>query len=296
MLSKCFESSLCIGKFDGFHIGHQIITEYTKKFAKENQLESVLFTFKFPGDTLTIDSEEEKRYFMNHMGFDRIVEQPFTEEFRSMEPEQFISQVLVEKYHVRCIVAGDDFTFGRDGKGNCDTLKEYSSKYGYQVKVFHKEKLNGQVVSSSRIREVVEQGKMSDVSCMLGRNYTVIGPVVYGNQLGGSVLNMPTANQVPGSGKILPPCGVYASRVRVGHKWYDGVSNIGKKPTIPGPNNIGIETYLYGFQENIYGEIIRVELLWFLRPEQKFQDMEALKSQMAQDKLKAKEVLDSLKA
>jgi riboflavin kinase/FMN adenylyltransferase len=136
---------------------------------------------------------------------------------------------------------------------------------------------------------------MSDVSCLLGRNYTVIGPVVYGNQIGGSVLNMPTANQVPGEGKILPPSGVYASRVRVGHKWYEGVSNIGKKPTIPGPNNLGIETFIYDFRENIYGEIIRVELLWFLRPEQKFDDMDALKNQMAQDKIKAKEVLASLK-
>ena len=184
------------------------------------------------------------------------------------------------------ICVGDDFHFGKDRAGNVDILQKLAKEAGITCIVVKKKKMYDEIISSTRIREALAKGDLSLANELLGMPYMVQGEVVHGNEIG-RTLDMPTANQIPDARKILPPFGVYASKVSFEGKQYYGVTNLGVKPTIPGENQVGAETCLLHFKGDLYGKNLQVELCRFLRGERKFAGLEQLMHQMEADKKNA---------
>lgn len=281
-------TAVAIGKFDGLHVGHRkLLTLITEQ--KNRGLAPCVFTFDPSpavlfglSDGKELMTREEKRRAFEHLGVEILVEFPLTPETAAMAPEVFVKEILVKQLQTRYVAAGEDVSFGRCGKGNALLLKQLGNVYGYEVETIEKLKLYGREVSSTYVRSQVEAGEMERVTKLLGTPYTVSGSVCHGARLG-RTLGMPTVNLLPPATKQLPPFGVYFSRVRHGDHVYAGISNIGCKPTVTDAGQIGVETYLYDFDAEIYGEEITVELLSFRRPEQKFPDVEALKAQVQRD-------------
>lgn len=276
------DSAVCIGKFDGLHSGHRLLVDSLHKY---EQFQKVLFTFSF-GEAETIYSEEEKRFLAEKLGIDVYINCPFSEEICHMSPKEFLEDILIRQCGARAISVGEDFRFGFERSGDVAFLREQRSTYGYELNVFPKKKLLGDVVSSTRIRQELKKGTIERVNRLLGEPYFIRGTVRHGNQIG-RTLNMPTANLVPPREKILPAFGVYASKVWMDGVAYTGVTNIGIKPTIPGENQAGVETFIMDFDLDIYGKELCVELYAFLRGEKKFSGLEALKAQMEDDKKNA---------
>ena len=287
------ETAIAIGKFDGIHLGHQRLLQ--EIIAKQQEgLAPCVFTFDpspavFFGfsDGKELTTREEKRRFLAQMGVDVLVEFPMTKESAAMEPECFIKEILVEKLKVRFLVAGTDVSFGAKGAGNAKLLQNYAVTYGYEVKTIEKVKLQEVEISSTLVRNQVENGNMSYVEELLGMPYTITGSVQHGKALGRK-LGMPTVNLLPEKDKLLPPNGVYFSEVLYKGNCYAAISNIGYKPTVSNEKILGVESYLYEFDEEIYGEDIEVRLLAFKRSEMRFESVEQLKEQMQKDILEGK--------
>ena len=282
------ETAVAIGKFDGVHIGHQKLLERILQ-QKQNGRKACVFTFdpapavffgKSDGKELTV--REEKRRILQEMGVDILIEYPMNAQTAGIQPEQFIEEVLIRQMKMRYLAAGADLSFGAGGKGNVAMLKKYAAVHGSTVEIVDKVCLNGQDVSSTYIREVLERADMELAEHLMGRPYRIQGTVVHGRKLGRTV-GMPTLNQLPPTGKIMPPCGVYASVVMYEGREYAGISNIGYKPTVSSEPVLGIETHLFDFTGEIYGEEITVALKRFRRPEKRFDSLEELKKQIDED-------------
>ena len=282
------DTAVALGKFDGLHIGHRkLLGEILKK--KKEGLAACVLTFDpspavFFGfsDGKEITTREEKRAYLEDMGVDVLVEFPMTKETASMRPEVFIEEILVKRMHTKWIAAGSDVSFGDKGAGNEALLRKMAETNGYGVTTIDKLKVENTEVSSSYIRKLIEQGEMERVQTMLGMPFAVCGTVEHGKKLGRR-LGMPTVNLIPPKEKLLPPNGVYFSKVIVKGKTYGAISNIGCKPTVSEENIVGLETFLYDFEQDIYGQNIVVYLEKFKRPEMRFANVEELKWQMEKD-------------
>lgn len=281
-------TAVAIGKFDGFHCGHQRLLEIVQE-QKKKGLATVVFTFvpspaaffsKEPLKDLT--TTEEKRKIFEKAGIDYLIEYPFYQEIADMEPEVYIKEVLVKRIHAKSVVAGEDVSFGRHGLGDCRLLEEKAAVFGYDVIIIDKVQYGGREVSSTYVREEVAKGSMELVHRLLGIPYHVGGTIVHGKQLG-RTLGMPTVNQIPPKEKLLPPKGVYYSYVLLGGRKLPSITNIGTKPTVKDDVTLGVETYIYDFDEDVYGEELEVYLLSFKRQEMRFTSVDALKRQMAED-------------
>lgn len=282
------ESAVAIGKFDGVHIGHRRLLEEIIE-QKKNGLQACVFTFDPApavlfglSDGKELTEKAVKREIFALMGVDVLIEFPLTLETAAIAPEVFVSEILADRMQACFIAAGADISFGVGGAGDMKLLREMSGNLGFQVKLVEKVCVDGVEVSSSYIRSQVEQGNMELVERLLGAPYPVAGTVVHGNRVG-RTLGFPTVNLLPGANKLLPPNGVYYSKVYYGGKNYPAISNVGCKPTVTQEGTMGVESYLYDFDGDIYGQEIKVELLSFRRPEQRFADAEALKSQLQED-------------
>lgn len=199
-----------------------------------------------------------------------------------MEPEEFIERI-VKNLHVKDIVVGTDFRFGYKRRGDYQMLKQYAPQYGYQLKVMPKMQEKGRDISSTYIREEIAAGHIEKAHRLLGYPFFVEGNVLHGRKLGKAVLGIPTINLIPPSEKLLPPMGVYVTSTEYAGKHYPGITNVGCKPTIQGENPIGVETHLFDISEDMYGRMVRVSFLKRVRPEQRFDSLDALKAQMEQD-------------
>ena len=287
-------TAVACGKFDGIHLGHQALLNQLFDL-KQQGLQPTVFTFdtsisaKMAQDGF-IYTRKERAHILAQMGIANLAEYVFDEAFASMQPEQFIKTVLVEQLGAKAVVVGEDFRFGCQRSGDITTLEKYAPLYDYQLYVVPKQQDIAGKISSSRIREAILTGDMKKAAAMLGRPYFVMGEVIYGQQLGRTI-GMPTANVAVPEHKIVPPKGVYITRSRMEQQVYYGITNIGSKPTVKG-TEVGVETYLFDFQENIYGKQMQVEFLQFCRKEQCFSSIEELTEQMHKDAQKARLMLE----
>lgn len=280
------ESSVSLGKFDGIHQGHRSLL---KNVLQQEKFIPTVFTFESNPAVSKIYTQEEKNWILDQMGIKREIIFPFNKETKHMAPEEFIDEILIKRMDVRHICVGTDFRFGRNREGDIHTLERFQDKYHYRLSIIPKLTLKNEIISSTLIRNLMDQGNLPRVNELLGAPYFVMGEVLHGNALG-RTMNMPTANILPDGEKKLLPYGVYATIIQVRDKQYFGVTNVGKKPTI-GEYAVGVETFIMDFQENIYGETIQVFFHDFIREERKFDGIEALHQQIEKDKETARRLL-----
>ena len=289
-------SAVVIGKFDGVHRGHKALLQ---EIQKAKGCKKVVFSFSPSpavyfgySDGMKLTTDREKRKILETHGVDILIEYPMTPETVSIAPEKFIETVLCNKLHASLIVAGPDLSFGNQGRGNFELLRQYADRLGFRAICIEKLCVNGQEISSSMIRSLVEKGNMEAVRECLGEPYMLSGQVMHGAKLGRTI-GMPTANIIPKPDKLLPPFGVYYSRVLVDGKQWDGMTNIGRKPTVKDNEEITVETYLYDFDGDIYGKDIQVQLYRFKRPEKKFSSVEELRITMQNDIVEGRDYFTS---
>lgn len=280
-------SAAAIGKFDGIHLGHRKLLETL--LGQKEELLTVIFTFDPPPEAFFGDktikglmTKEEKRNAFERMGIDVLIEFPLKKETASIMPERFVKEYLVKKLRASVIAAGTDLSFGNKGMGNAALLQKLAKEYGYCVNIIDKVSVAGEEVSSTLIRESVAKGDMEKAASLLGTPYQVSGTVAHGRQLGRRI-GMPTVNLLLPEEKLLPPNGVYYSKLWLDEKCYPAISNIGYKPTVSDLMIMGVETYLYDFDKEVYGRDVVVELLSYKRPEMRFENIDALKGQMQKD-------------
>lgn len=280
-------TAVALGKFDGIHLGHQLLIDGLL-MEKQKGRKALVFTFgSSPNEVLTggtkknIYTQEEKAYYFSNLGIDVLLEYPFTKEFAACAPEDFVYQCLVKQLGVRSVYVGSDFRFGRGRRGNVALLKALGEQYRFEVNVLEKKTIHGKVISSTVIRDMLET-HFHVANEMLGSPYFVYGEVVHGNHLGHTI-GYPTINQLMPEHKLIPAYGVYASRILIDGYYYRGISNLGKKPTIEGNRKVGLETHILDYQGDLYGRKLQTELLYFIRPEERFSSIEALKKQIGND-------------
>ena len=274
------ETAISLGKFDGFHQGHQLLVDRVLQKKREG-LKSLIFTFDF-GDRPVLLLPEERRRMLGKWGVDYLLECPFVESISHMEAEKFVREILVRRLHVRYLAVGTDFRFGYQRRGDYRLLERLSAECGYQVEVVEKACYQGEEISSSRIRRELEQGHMELVNQLLGYAYSVTGEVLHGRRIG-RTLGMPTTNLLPSERKLLPPNGVYATRTVIAGELFEGITNIGYKPTVGGEPRKGVETYLFDLDRDLYGEILTVRFYGYERAERKFASLDELKKRIEQD-------------
>lgn len=282
------ETAVAIGKFDGIHIGHRRLLEEILA-RKKSGLTACVFTFDPPpavlfgcSDGKELTTKQEKRLLFGRMGVDILVEFPMNRETAAMAPEVFARDVLAGQLQVRFLAAGTDLSFGAKGAGNAGLLRRMGPELGFEVKTIDKVCMEGEEVSSTLVRREVEEGDMERAQRLLGMPYMIAGEVVRGNQVG-RTLGFPTVNVLPGEEKLLPPNGVYFSQVRCGDRVYRAISNVGYKPTVTDRKVMGVESYLYDFEGDMYGKHVEVYLHKFRRPERRFDSLEALRRQLQED-------------
>lgn len=281
-----YNTALTLGKFDGIHKGHQKLLSKVRAFAPF--MKSVVFTFDVnptiavsKGEGTILTTNEERKAVVERFGIDYLYECPFTDEIRNMEAADFVRKI-VEDLNVRYIAVGTDFGFGHNRQGDYRLLQNMSGQLGFKVEVVDKERYEGREISSTYIREVIAVGDMETAEKLLGYPYTVKGIVGHGRQLGRTI-GIPTTNIIPVKDKLLPPNGVYVSKVHIEGETHMGVTNIGVKPTVGDENEKGAETFIFDFDKDVYGKNITIELHKFIRPEKRFDSIGDLKEQMEKD-------------
>lgn len=289
-------SIVTLGKFDGLHRGHQQLFRKLKQMKQKRNCKTVAFTFstallfwKFGDNFKCILEREERRRMFENMGVDVMVECPFSDDIRNMDAEDFVRKILVEQLHASCIVIGKDFRFGHNRAGDYQLLEQLSGECDYELQMIDEVFDQGIRISSSAVRTAIAEGRMEDANRMLGYAFSVEGEILSGQKLGRTI-DMPTINLIPTANKLLPPFGVYSSVTEIDGVSYQGVTNIGRKPTV-GEFAVGVETHLLHTSGDFYGKFARVSLLHFQRPEQKFPSVQVLKEQMHKDAQNAEQYL-----
>lgn len=282
------DMAVALGKFDGVHRGHRVLLEELLN-KKAEGLKTCVFTFDPPpavlfgfSDGRELSTKEEKRRLFANLGIDVLIEFPLTRQTADIPGDEFVREYLSGKMQAKFVAAGEDLSFGRGGKGDAKLLQAMSGELGYEMCLIPKVCLDGVEVSSTLIRSLVEQGDMEGAARMLGAPYKIWGTVVKGNQIGRTI-GFPTVNLLPPEDKLLPPRGVYAAEVSCGGRSWQALSNVGYKPTVAKEQVMGVESYLYDFDGDLYGQEIEVSLCSFRRPERQFANLDELKMQLQRD-------------
>ena len=278
--------ALTIGKFNGFHLGHQtLLRDITKAAAEQGMTPKILKLVTKDGDIF--DKVEVEGFLKDRFPSIEGVEYiTFSPEFAKMSPEEFVSEVLVKQMNVGYVAVGVDFRFGKDRAGDTDILRELGSKYGFEVSILDKLMIEGSIVSSSLIREKLSDGDMDSTKMYLGRPYSIKGTVESGKKLG-RTRGYPTVNISLDADKNLPRYGVYSSVVRIfdGNEWHNhrGITNIGKRPSIDDGDNATVESFIYDFNDDIYGFDVIIVPEVFIRGEIRFSSLDELTQQITRD-------------
>ncbi|OGR19060.1 MAG: riboflavin biosynthesis protein RibF [Desulfobacterales bacterium GWB2_56_26] len=297
-ISETFPSAcVTIGNFDGVHLGHQQLFATVVQKARAIHGTSIAITFDphplqvlLPGGIKLISTCEQKTELIEMAGIDVLLIVPFTREFAATSADEFVSSLLVGRLGVKELVVGYDYAFGKGRSGNIDFLRKQGEIHGFPVTVVDAFYVHSQLVSSTRIRELIREGDMSAAKELLGRFYQIRGTVQIGKQRGGPVIGFPTANLQFDKEDLVPKHGVYVTQVICDGKCYGGILNIGYNPTF-GEERLVAETHIFDFSEDIYGKPIKVNLLKFLRSERKFSGPAELTEQITKDVAIAKKVL-----
>ena len=272
------KTAVTIGKFDGLHRGHQKLVDRIRGYASD-ECDSVLCAFDMHRDAIMTNRERREHL---EGKIDWLINCPFNEQLRNMEAEDFIRDILFGKLNAAHVVVGNDFVFGHEKRGSVSMLEKYASEYGYTVDVVEKERYQDMIISSTYIRDALAQGDVQLAERLLGYSYELTGPVRHGKQLG-RTLGFPTMNIEPEAQKILPRYGVYACRIKIDGKWYNGVGNAGVKPTVTDERRRLFEVYVYGYEGDAYGKEVTAQFCGFERPEVKFGSVDELKEQVMKD-------------
>jgi riboflavin kinase/FMN adenylyltransferase len=292
------DSYVTVGNFDGVHLGHQMLFSEVVTNAYNNKGTSVVVTFDpHPLQVLRpeigiklISTYEQKVELISYAGIDVLVVIPFTREFATTSAESFVDDILIRTIGVKELVVGYDYAFGKGRQGNIEFLKEQGEQKGFPVSVVEPFYVDDMLASSTKVRELVNEGRMMDVKKLLGRSYQIRGMVQEGKKRGGPVVGFPTANLHISEEDLCPRHGVYVTQVVYDGKCYGGVLNIGYNPTFGG-NQLSVETHIFDFNQEIYGKKIKINLLKFLRGEQKFSGPAELADQIKEDIRQAKKIL-----
>ncbi|MCK5912322.1 MAG: bifunctional riboflavin kinase/FAD synthetase [Desulfuromusa sp.] len=292
-------SAVTLGNFDGVHLGHRELFRYLVSAARQLKCPSIVYTFdphplKFLAPEkapLLLNTPEEKQRLIAASHIDYLIETPFTADFATMSPEQFVIDILVEKLKIKALVVGYDYAFGQGRRGNVDFLKACGDDLGFTVEVLQPVGADGLPFSSTRIRRMVASGDVAAVVRLLGRQYNLQGKVVPGEQRGRE-LGFPTAN-LETDKELLPATGVYAVKVRHCQQEYGGVVNLGQRPTFGGGAPT-IEVHLLDFTGQLYNQDLRIYFVERLRGEQKFSSAGKLIEAITADVINARQILQSV--
>ena len=288
------------GTFDGVHLGHQKILQILRETAQKTGGESVVLTFwphprvvvsKDSQDLKLLSTIDEKIELLESQGVDHLLVIPFTREFSELSSEEYVKDILLKQIGTKKLVIGYDHRFGRNREGGFDYLKANSESFGIEIEEIPRQEIENLTISSTKIRQSLMIGEVTSANDLLGRKYSFTGIVVKGRQLGRTI-GFPTANvQVSQFYKLIPANGVYAVRTFFRNQWHNGMMNIGTRPTVDGVGRTQ-EVNIFDFDDDIYGETVTVEIIDYIRPEQKFNGLEELKAQILADKTKSKAILN----
>lgn len=295
-----YPTAVSIGVFDGIHLGHQHIIGSTVGYAKINGLMPVAILFdplpaQFfgrlgPNERILLRHEQEQKLY--EMGIEKVIFLPFSNEIANLTPLEFLS-AMQPALHCRRITMGEDFCLGKDRAGTAEVLTELGKEFGYETEVIQKDIMDGDIISSTRIRSLLHNGKISEANRLLGYSFFFSGEIIHGAARGRK-LGFPTVNVKIPEGKLTPPNGVYAVYNYIDGKRYASVTNIGVRPTF-GLENLGVfvESYMLNASGNFYGEDSRLELIEMLRSEIRFKSADDLKNQISKDIEQAVHILDT---
>lgn len=292
-------SVITIGTFDGVHVGHQQIIHRLVDTARKNDLQALVLTF-FPHPRMVIQNDaniklintiDEKAKQLEQLGVDHLVVKEFTKSFSRLTALEYVRDILVNKLKVKHIIVGYDHHFGRNRTANINELKEFGSFYDFEVTEIEPQEVDDVAVSSTKIRSAILEGNIPTANKFLGYNFMLTGTVIKGKGLG-KTLDFPTANiQIEAAYKLIPKHGVYVVKSQIKGVEVFGMMNIGKNPTVSEGNQTKIEVHFFDFSANLYGAVLKIELLDHLRSEIKFPNIEALKLQLEKDKADATNAL-----
>lgn len=285
-----------LGNFDGLHIGHMALINTLIRETQLNGLASVVYNFtKHPENILRkklitplLLTEQKKIDLLSEISLDYLYFDEFNEEFSRLSPEDFVKQVLIDKLHIKLAVVGYDYNFGYQGQGDITLLKELGKKYGFRVIVISPIRCDNEIISSTRIRELIISGDLETAYKLLARNYSITAEVVSGRRIGNTI-GYPTANIHPERFLVLPANGVYITKTLLDGKFYNSMTNVGFNPTFEDCLQKNVETHIIDFNQDIYGKKIEVFFLKKIRDERKFESVEHLIQQISKDMLEAKE-------
>jgi len=290
--SQFEEKNLClaIGNFDGFHKGHISILDSLKKIAYQNNFPTAIMSFsphpreyfENKNENFNIYTKSEKINFLKEYDINIYIEFTFDKNLAELSADQFVEEILINKLNIKNVIVGKDFKFGKNRSGNFQILENYSKENNFDVHLVESVMLSdgSSKFSSSIIRENIKNAEMEKVNFALGRPWHIHGTVIEGDKKARKI-NFPTANIIPGK-HILPRKGVYCVEVYIDNEKYLGVSNFGKRPTVDG-SKVLLETHIFNFNKEIYGNELTVRFLTFIRPEQKFANFDELAKQIKKD-------------
>lgn len=285
VLTEADKLSCAIGNFDGVHAGHRKLLSLAAE-KNGNITKSAVFTFSVPTSRLKngislLTSPKERYPIFRDLGIDLLILADF-EDIASLSPERFAEEVLFRRCHVRRVLCGFNFRYGKAAAGNAQCLQRTFSSLGGTVEIVPPYRVDGLTVSSSEIREALSVGNVYRAHRMLTRPYSITAEVVRGKQLG-RTLGFPTANQCFPPDRLVPKFGVYAVRVQADGKTYCGVANVGVRPTVENTVSANCEVYILDFAGNLYGKTVTTEFCAFLRPERHFSSVDALVAAVQND-------------
>ncbi len=285
---------LTLGVFDGLHLGHQRIMQTVVERAKAVDAVATAITFDpHPRAVLHPESAppllqtlDQRLANLEVLGIGQAIVIPFTSEFASQPAENFLSEIIHDRLHAKEVYLGKGFAFGKDRGGNIDLLRKMSGDLGFTADEVDEVQIRGQRISSSKIRKLLDEGRVNLARRMLGRPYGVEGVIIRGNRRGHTI-GFPTANLKPHN-RVIPRYGVYATATLIDGKWRKSITNIGVRPTFESDSEPSIESYIFDFDGDLYGDVLRVRFLYRIRDERKFNGIDELKAQIEKDTRRAR--------